>query len=325
MNEIKRIISVKDYADHMSLQLQHPLIGVYDVQTNAEFEYSKCFYGLNVLILNMTSGSPFLYGDDVYHFQNGSVIAFSTGQLIGPSKELRPNAKVVVWHDEIFHGLSVGRMRWDYPFFSYSCNYSLDLNDAERTLVENNMGKIQKILDQKGENANPIQLSRILSQILGSCVAVYKRQYTNYKHEPQGMLSQFEYYLDKFIREKEGYKIGIPEVKYFAEKCKLSSNYFGELFQRLTGMRAKEYIQLRIIEAAKESLVSSSLSTTQVAQSLGFSHPNHFAIYFKNVVGETPNDYRIRTFKKLQRARIECEQVAEDSYLTNQETENMEL
>lgn len=303
-------MSIKDYVDVMGLEeQQHPLIGVFDVQGLSKLVTSKRFYGINALILKKSTGAPFLYGDDVYHFQNGSLVAFSTGQLTGPPmtypKDFRPDSKILIWHDELFHGLSIGQMLWNYPFMTYCSNKSLDLNDNERAIVEKKMDSIKEILLKEGEKANPISLNKILSQIMDLCLKVFKNQIAYYHCEPKGVLSTFEFYLNKFIREKEGYQMGIPEVKYFAEKCNLSSNYFGELFQKQTGMRAKEYIQLRIVEAAKERLISSSLSTRQVAQSLGFSHPNHFAIYFKAIVGETPNDYRINTFKKLQRARIE--------------------
>lgn len=305
-------MSVKNYVDLMGLEMHHPLIGVFDVQGLSNLISTKRFYGINVLMLKKTSGAPFLYGDGFYQFQNGSIVAFSTGQLTGPpitySKDFRLDAKVLVWHDEMFHGLSVGQMHWDYPFFTYCSNHSIDLNDEERLHVEDNMCKIQGILQNEGEKANPIKVNRILSQILETCLLAFKRQYSCYKRELKGLLTTFEYHLNKFIREKQGHKVGIPEVKYFAEKCHFSSNYFGELFHRLTGKRAKEYIQMRIVEAAKERLISSSISTKQVAQSLGFSHPNHFAIYFKSYTGETPNDYRIRIFKKLQSARAECEQ-----------------
>ena len=311
MGEIKRIMSVQDYVDVMGVEMQHPLIGVFDIQGLSKLLSTKRFYGINVLMLKKSTGSPFLYGDNVYHFQNGSIVAFSAGQLTGPPavypKDFRPDAKVLVWHDDMFHGLSMGQMMGDFPFMTYCSNCSLDLSDNERLIVDEKMKLIQERLKNEGENVNPIVLNRLLSQIMELCLKVFKRQISGYQREPKGFLSSFEYYLNQFIREKEGYKLGIPEVKYFAEKCNLTRNYFGENFQRQTGMRAKEYIQMRLVEVAKERLVSSSLSTRQVAQSLGFSHTNHFSFYFKAVVGETPNEYRINRFKALQRARLNCE------------------
>ena len=105
MSDVKRIMSVKNYVDLMGLEMHHPLIGVFDVQGLSNLISTKRFYGINVLMLKKTSGAPFLYGDGFYQFQNGSIVAFSTGQLTGPpitySKDFRPDAKVLVWHDDV--------------------------------------------------------------------------------------------------------------------------------------------------------------------------------------------------------------------------------
>ncbi len=45
---------------------------------------------------------------------------------------------------------------------------------------------------------------------------------------------------------------GLPRVAFVAEKRYLQANYFGELMKRETGKTAQEYIQLRLIAAAKE-------------------------------------------------------------------------
>ena len=85
----------------------------------------------------------------------------------------------------------------------------------------------------------------------------------------------------------------LPTVKYFADKVNLSSNYFGDLIKKETGKTAQEYIQGKIINIAKERILASEKTVSEIAYELGFQYPQHFTRIFKKVVGCTPTEYRV--------------------------------
>ena len=87
--------------------------------------------------------------------------------------------------------------------------------------------------------------------------------------------------------------IGLPSVQFCAEQLHLSSNYFGDLIKKETGKSAQEYIQLMTIERAKELLIGSDKSISEIAYELGFKYPHHFSRMFKKIVKITPNEYKI--------------------------------
>jgi AraC family transcriptional regulator, transcriptional activator of pobA len=70
------------------------------------------------------------------------------------------------------------------------------------------------------------------------------------------------------------------------------TNYFGDLVKKETGKTAQEYIQLKLIDTAKEKIFDSSKSVSEVAYELGFKYPQHFTRFFKQHLGITPNEYR---------------------------------
>ena len=72
----------------------------------------------------------------------------------------------------------------------------------------------------------------------------------------------------------------------------LSPKYFGDLVKKETGKTAQEYIQLKLINAAKEKIFDTSKSISEVAYELGFKYPSHFTRLFKQQVGVSPNVYR---------------------------------
>ena len=98
--------------------------------------------------------------------------------------------------------------------------------------------------------------------------------------------------LDEYFDSPAPQEEGLPTVKYFAEKVFLSPNYFGDMISRQTGRTASEYIQGKVIERAKEMLLSTTKPMSEIAYSLGFQYPQHMSRMFKRLVGHTPNEYR---------------------------------
>jgi AraC-like DNA-binding protein len=85
---------------------------------------------------------------------------------------------------------------------------------------------------------------------------------------------------------------GLPSVKYFAEECFLSPNYFGDLVKKETGRTPQEHIQSKIIDLAKEELLGTEKTINEISDGLGFQYSQHFNRYFKRNVGMTPSQYR---------------------------------
>ena len=81
-------------------------------------------------------------------------------------------------------------------------------------------------------------------------------------------------------------------MSYCADQLNLSPNYFGDLVKKETGKTTLEYIQLKVIDLAKEKLLSPQLSVSEIAYELGFKYPQHFTRLFKQHVGYSPKDYR---------------------------------
>ena len=77
-----------------------------------------------------------------------------------------------------------------------------------------------------------------------------------------------------------------------AEQLHLSANYFGDLVKKETGKSAQEYIQLKLVDVAKEKIFDTSKSVSEIAYELGFKYPSHFTRLFKQRMGSSPNGYR---------------------------------
>ncbi len=85
-----------------------------------------------------------------------------------------------------------------------------------------------------------------------------------------------------------------PELslELIADEMHYSPNYLGTTFKKEVGTSLNAYILSLRIEEAKELLINSSLKSTDIAMSTGFSSSSYFAFSFKKAVGLSPREYR---------------------------------
>ena len=78
----------------------------------------------------------------------------------------------------------------------------------------------------------------------------------------------------------------------------LERSYFSRLFHKEMGSTISQYICAKKIQTAKNMLVYSDYSCSEIGQYLAFSDGSHFALAFRKVVGETPGNFRKKNYRK---------------------------
>ena len=81
-------------------------------------------------------------------------------------------------------------------------------------------------------------------------------------------------------------------TSYYAEKLHITPDHLNRIVKTSIGKTAKEYIQTRIITAAKRLLYFSDLSNKEVGFELGFSEPANFSAFFKKYTSLSPTQFR---------------------------------
>lgn len=77
-----------------------------------------------------------------------------------------------------------------------------------------------------------------------------------------------------------------------AARCCLSRSRFTHLFTEVMGKSPLQYQQQLRLEQARELLVYSSLSVSEIAQQLGFDDPLYFSRMFRRTCGVAPSAFR---------------------------------
>lgn len=92
-----------------------------------------------------------------------------------------------------------------------------------------------------------------------------------------------------FIAASLDENISLSELAALAD---MSPHYFSQLFKQSTGRAPYQYVLLKRIERAKEQLCKPKSSVTDVAFSVGFQNPSHFARVFRQLEGTAPSRFR---------------------------------
>jgi AraC-like DNA-binding protein len=171
-------------------------------------------------------------------------------------------------------------------------NEALHLSEGELKTIEQ---LLDKIVQEYSQNLDKHSQNLIISNIellLDYCTRFYDRQFYTRTNLNTDIVSKFERLLKAYYQTKMVDEAGIPNVQYMARELNFSSNYLSDLLKKETGKTAQEHIHLFVIEKAKNILLNSGNSISEIGYSLGFEYPQHFSKMFKLKTGMSPSEYR---------------------------------
>jgi len=93
----------------------------------------------------------------------------------------------------------------------------------------------------------------------------------------------------KFLKENYQNEYCLEDV---ARVANLSPYHFIRVFKSQTGKTPYDFLMEIKLEKAKEMLMDSAKTVTEICSILGFSNPSHFAAVFHKATGQSPTAYR---------------------------------
>lgn len=299
MKEFFHIKSITDLHSCFGLESPaHPLLSVVDfskVHYRMDmFEDKTVINDFYLISLKRSPTKKLLYGRKYYDFGSGSMI------FMGPSQVFQVDGNAededLGWglyvHPDLISGTSLYEKMDQYTFFQYSSNEALHLSEKElgiiEQILENIIGEYHNNLDQHSQN---LMVSNI-ELLLNYCQRFYGRQFLTRKHQNKDVVHRFEQLLKAYFVEGQQHETGLIHVEYFANALNLSKSYLSDLIRKETGKTIKESVHLYMIELAKNTLLSTHKSVSEVAYELGFEYPQYFSRIFKAKVGISPGEFR---------------------------------
>ena len=297
-NEIIHIKSISELHEAMGFDKpKHPLISVIDVSSLVVTEdmigkpYSTGLYYIGM----KSADCGIQYGRHHYDFNEG-VLAFQ-----GPNQVATVNSTqdfdqekgwMLFFHPDLIRTTPLGENIDDYTFFSYDVHEALHLSEKEQQTMIDCVEKIREEYNERIDNHSQRVIVSSIELLLNYCSRFYERQFNTRTAKNKDIVTQVEDALKEYYKTGQLEEYGSPSIQFLAEKVFLSPSYLSDLLKKETGRSAKDHINDFLVEKAKNLLLNTADSVSEVAFSLGFNYPHYFSRLFKSKTGLTPQKYR---------------------------------
>ncbi|MCZ4223332.1 helix-turn-helix domain-containing protein [Pedobacter rhodius] len=299
MKEVYHIETISELNNILNQEKpKHPLVSVVDFSKVESFGENnvKTTLGFYSIMLKNNHCGKLKYGREYFDFQEGTLICIAPKQVAAIENESDQQNDVSGWglffHPDLIRGTSLGSKMKDYNFFFYEVNEALHLSDKEKQTLNDCVTKIENELSQNIDQHSQNLIVSNIELLLNYCIRFYDRQFITRKNSNKDTLAKFENMLTNYFKSDKLKNNGLPSVKYCADQLFLSPNYLSDLLKKETGKNAQDHIHYYLIEEAKNNLLNTNATISEVAYNLGFEYPQYFSKLFKSKTGTTPAEYR---------------------------------
>jgi len=276
---------------------EHPLITLikYDDMPPMELKNpTSVISGFYVIMIKKNMSAKLKYGQKHYDFDEGIMAMMAPGQIlhIDSSDHYGVTGWLLAFHPDFIRNYPLGRNISTYGFFSYDVNEALHLSIKEEKMIERIMRNIRQEYNSSIDQFNQDVMVSQLELLLNYINRFYNRQFITRKAANNDMPTKFEGVLHKYFVGEKILQMGLPTVHYLSEQLHISPNYLSDMLRSYTGKGTQQHIHDKLIEKAKDALITTTLSVSEIAYTLGFEHPQSFSRLFKTRTNQTPLKFR---------------------------------
>jgi len=281
---------------------QHPLIALVNgidnelegtpPQHSQMLSFYKISYRMNI-------GGTIPYGRTQFDYLEGGLFFAAPTQILGsdePQETPAPGCLndqfILLIHPDFLLNYPLAQKIRQYNYFSYTVNEALLLSDKEKKII---LSLFRNIEDELSNRLDEISQDIVVSQLellLNYAERFYKRQFITRKPASHSIIEKMNALLDAYFVEAKSLNLGLPSVRYISSQLNLSPGYLSDMLRGISGLSAQQYIHEVLIEKAKEKLLSSGLTVSEIAYELGFEHPQSFSKFFKTKTSQSPMAFR---------------------------------
>ena len=221
MSKILKVRDVADYSRYLGCADQHPLVCVIDYAEVSPIRHSLNNYSVYGIFFHDEAEIDLAYGCGKYDYKKGTVICVAPGQIGGKEdngEEVMLTGWALLFHPDLLHGTPLEKSIRNYSFFDYRVNEALHMTDEEHDILASLMRQMRKELTGKPDELQNAILVNYIELALNFCQRFYNRQFTTRKIENSDILTRFEHLLRDYYDQKLQLTLGLPSVKYCAEK-----------------------------------------------------------------------------------------------------------
>ena len=298
VSDIIRINSISQYHQLMGLpKPQHPLVSILrfeDLPVVANEGNIKFIMDFYTVTIKKDCECKVQYGQTHYDFDEGVMSFIAPEQIFTLEGDFTPPTKgwLLAFHPDFVRNYAIGQKIKAYGFFHYAMNEALILSDKEEASVENIFNNIETEYHLPIDNFSQDVIIAQLELLLTYANRYYNRQFITRKAPASDLLTKMEIVLADYFNGHSMVNESLPSVTFLADQLNMSPKYLSDTLRNLTGQSTQQHIQNKVIEKAKQILMVTNLSVSEIAYQLGFEYPQSFNKLFKKKTHLSPLEFR---------------------------------
>lgn len=294
---------VSDIAELNSMFHQdtvHPLVMVGDLARADVTLFDPVDFGMYCVVLMDEDFGELIKNGSSVRYSPGTLFSLRPSQIVETrlNYKVRPRGWMLAFCPELLENSGLGRDFYMFDYFSSDVLEGIKLDAVERGIIINCFANISAELNTERDYLSD-QLIRLgIGQLLSYVKRFYTRQFSESLHPDTSFGQKLDSMVESYLSSGLAAQKGQPTVAWCASQFNLSSNYFGSIVKRELHITAQEYLQQKLVTAAKRLLLDTSMSVGEISEELGFSYPNHFCRMFRMRVGISPLSFRKTAVRK---------------------------
>lgn len=297
MTKVYNIETINQFHDLMGMNKpKYPLISVVSNRIFRGLDFGDARFSTNFYIISLKENLKIScnYGRNSYDFNDGTLIFLAPGQVMSSNNQIEEGLEgwSIFFHADLIRKFELSTTIDSYDFFDYEANEALHISENEKLIVNKFVGNIKSEIDQDLDDFGLELIVANLDMVLKYSLRFYYRQFSARHVQNKDILINFEKFLKSYFLTDQQLAFGIPTVDDCGKAMSMSGKYLSELLRVETGNSLVDHIHRFIIVQAKNLLLNSQLSVSELAYSLGFEYPQHFSSLFRKKTGLSPSKYR---------------------------------
>ena len=168
----------------------------------------------------------------------------------------------------------------------WSSKQYASLSEKEVVILKSYCVLMRDVLISPGAAHSSKEMLCLSRAFVASCrqhfdVEIYANSYSRRAEIASGFLKMVEKYGH---RERD--------LSFYSKRLSITQKYLSAVITSATGKKASNMLNERTIEYAKDLLMNTRMSVTDISKEMDFKNPSDFCRYFKNSTGISPNTFR---------------------------------
>jgi AraC family transcriptional regulator, transcriptional activator of pobA len=233
-------------------------------------------------LLIITHGCPVHYLDFKKEILQSPVIVYvAQGKVHSFVPDADTRGWVIRYKNEM-----VPQSRFNfYSNFLDQINYPLSEDYCSTTL--NSLCEIM-LKEYQEESLNYQVIRHLLSALLSKLETDSRKEYLASQQSNHTQLITF----NNFLKILENNYIRPEGAEFYADKLNMSSRNLNLISQSVFGKSVTEIIETRKLIEARQLLLNSGKSVSEIGYELGYNEKSYFTRVFRKKTGVTPTEYR---------------------------------